>query len=270
MEELGPLLLSNALLAAALMLAIWAVSLFLRDVSIVDVFWGPGFVVLAWSSYLQGAGYEPRALLIAGLVTLWGLRLGTYLGARWLGHEHEDPRYAAMRSRRGPAFAWQSLYIVFGLQAAILWFVALPIQVGAVQTEPAHLTVWDAVGAAVFAVGFCFEAVGDAQLTAFKADPTNAGKVMDRGLWAWTRHPNYFGDALVWWGIFLIAASTPAGWWTILSPVLMTYLLVAVSGKPMLERGLRKSRPEYAAYVERVSAFVPLPPKRQRHDSVDR
>ncbi len=247
----------------ALMLTIWALSLALRDAGIVDIFWGLGFAVIALVTWTLNPGYGARAALIAGLTMLWGVRLGLYLLIRWRGEPHEDRRYAAMRAKRGPAFWWQSLYVVFGLQALVMLAVSLPVQFGIMAQAPAHLTVFDLLGVLMVMAGLTFESVGDAQLMSFKADPANKGKVMDRGLWAWTRHPNYFGDALVWWGLFMIAFSAPSLWWTALGPALMTWFLVNVSGKALLERGLRKSRPGYDDYVARTSGFIPLPPRRK-------
>ena len=254
----------NAGVILALMLAVWALSLALRDAGIVDIFWGPGFAVIALVTWAADPGHGARAALIAGLTMLWGLRLGLYLFIRWRGEPHEDRRYAAMRAKRGPAFWWQSLYIVFGLQAVIMLLVSLPVQFGIMAPAPAHLTALDLVGALMVLAGLAFESIGDAQLMAFKADPANKGKVMDRGLWAWTRHPNYFGDALVWWGLFVTAFSAPTLWWTAIGPAVMTWFLINISGKALLERGLRKSRPGYDEYVARTSGFIPLPPKRKR------
>ena len=262
-DEIATFMLNIGVILA-LMVAVWAISLALRDAGIVDVFWGLGFAVIALVTWATNPGYGARAALIAGLTMLWGLRLGLYLFIRWYGEAHEDRRYAAMRARRGPGFWWQSLYIVFGLQAAVMLIVSLPVQFGIMAQAPAHLTLLDLVGALIVLTGLAFESIGDAQLMVFKADPANKGKVMDRGLWAWTRHPNYFGDALVGWGLFIIAFAAPALWWTALGPALMTWFLISVSGKALLERGLRKTRPGYDDYVARTSGFIPLPPKRKR------
>jgi steroid 5-alpha reductase family enzyme len=247
------------------MLALWGLSLRLRDVSIVDVWWGPGFAMVAWVALALGEGWPPRSLLLAVLVSVWGLRLGGYL--LWRNHgKGEDPRYAAMRRHHGERFAWLSLVTVFGLQGLLQWIVSLPVQVAlALPGPPAShgWTAWDAAGVTAVALGLACESVADLQLARFKADPANAGKVMDRGLWRWSRHPNYFGDALTWWGIFLVAAATPAARWTAFAPALMTFLLLRVSGVALLERDIGKRRPEYADYVERTSAFVPWFPKRR-------
>jgi steroid 5-alpha reductase family enzyme len=244
-----------------LMTALWAVSVAVRDTSIVDIFWGSGFVVVAWVAFALADGSRDRGLLLAALTTVWGLRLTLHLARRNLGHG-EDKRYARMRERWGDRWPLRSLFTVFWLQGAVMWVVSLPVQAGVHDPTPAGLTWLDAVGAAVWLVGFLFEAVGDAQLTRFKADPANRGQVMDRGLWAWTRHPNYFGDFTVWWGLWLVALATTSAWWTFVGPAAMSVLLIRVSGAAPLEKGMRSSRPGYEAYVARTSAFFPRPPKR--------
>ncbi|HVN86161.1 MAG TPA: DUF1295 domain-containing protein [Candidatus Binatia bacterium] len=239
-----------------LMFSVWLLATALRNVGIVDIFWGLGFTLIAIFSWALGDGYAGRRLLVAALTSIWGLRLASYLFWRNWGQE-EDYRYQAMRRRHGPRFPVVSLYTVFGLQGVLMWIVSLPVQVAAMVRDPTHLTWLDAAGATLWAIGLLFESVGDWQLAQFKSNPRNRGHVMDRGLWRYTRHPNYFGDACVWWGLFLIALTTPAGIWVAASPMLMTFLLVRVSGVPLLERRLTKSRPEYADYVRRTSAFVP-------------
>jgi steroid 5-alpha reductase family enzyme len=256
-------MIATLAVTAALFFAVWLLSLVRRDASIVDVFWGVGFVAVALSTWTFERGYEPRATLVLGLVALWGLRLAGHLLLRNRG-QPEDPRYQAMRRAHGARFAWVSLYTVFGLQAALLWIVSLPAQVAITAAVPAWLGPLDAIGSALFAIGFLFEAVGDLQLARFRADPANRGRVLQRGLWAWTRHPNYFGDALVWWGIFAIALGVPWGWATLPAPALMTLLLLRVSGVALLERSIAKRRPEYEQYRERTSAFLPWPPRRDR------
>jgi steroid 5-alpha reductase family enzyme len=248
-------------LSASAMFALWLLSLALRDASIVDVWWGPGFAAIATASWWWGAGgnAERRALSTA-IAVLWGLRLGGYLAWRNWGRG-EDPRYQAMRRHWGARFPLVSLATVFGLQGALMWFVSLPVQV--VHVSPGGpLGALDAAGAALAALGLFFEAVGDAQLARFRADPANRSRVMDRGLWRYTRHPNYFGDCCVWWGLYAIAAATPLGVWTLASPLLMTFLLLRVSGVALLERSIGKRRPEYVDYAARTSAFVPRPPRR--------
>ena len=236
----------------------WVLSVLKKDASIVDIFWGVGFVIAAIVGRNAG-GYAPRKILVVILVGVWGLRLATHLAIRNLPHG-EDPRYQAMRRRHGDAFWWRSLLIVFGLQLVLLWIVSIPIQVAMQSRSPDSLGTLDIAGMALWLVGFIFESVGDLQLVRFKADPANQGKVMDRGLWRYTRHPNYFGDAVLWWGIGLIALATHR-WWAVVGPFVMTVLLLRVSGVPLLERRMKRTRPGYEEYVSRTSAFVPLPPR---------
>jgi steroid 5-alpha reductase family enzyme len=192
------------------------------------------------------------------MVTIWGGRLAAYLFWRNRG-QGEDPRYAAMRKRRGDAFAVQSLWLVFGLQAVVMWVVSLPVQVGMVPDQPTSIGPVELVGVILWSTGLVFEVVGDAQLTRFKADPDSAGQVMDRGLWRYTRHPNYFGDVCVWWGIWIVSAATGVGLYAIVGPVVMTFFLLRVSGVPMLERNIGKRRPGYDEYAARTNAFFPGP-----------
>ena len=241
-------------------LLVWLLSLRLRDASIADACWGLGFVLLAWLYVLLSPALTPRSWLVALLVTLWGGRLSWHIGRRNHGRG-EDRRYQAMRASHGPAFWWRSLFTVFWLQGAILWWVALPLLAAVQAARPAALTWVDGLGVAVFAVGLLFEAVGDHQLRRFRADPSNRGRVLDSGLWRYTRHPNYFGDATLWWGLYVIAAATPGGWPTLLSPALMTYLLMRVSGVTLLEDGLKTSKPGYRAYIASTPAFFPWFPR---------
>jgi len=240
---------------------VWGLSLLLRDAGIADVFWGTGFAILAVFYAVSFDGASSRTALVVGLAIVWGGRLSVHILRRSRGKD-EDPRYAAWRKAAGDSFWWRSYFTVFLLQGFLMWVISAPFAVSEASPTPPGLTVWDLLGLGVWLTGFLFETVGDAQLTAFKADPANRGKVLDTGLWAWTRHPNYFGDALVWWGFFLIALSVPGGAWTIFSPVLMTFLLVRVSGVSLLEKGLKESKPGYAEYVARTSAFFPRRPSR--------
>jgi steroid 5-alpha reductase family enzyme len=257
MDDVVATLALSAGAVLALLIATWLMSLALRDVSIVDIAWGLGFVVIAWVAFFSGNGNAGRRTLLAILVTVWGLRLASYIGARKLRHPGEDPRYGAWRKKWGDRFWIVSLVNVFLLQAALVWIVSLPVQ-GA-SAQDASLGWLDWVGVALWAVGLFFEGVGDAQMARFKADSANRGKVMDRGLWRLTRHPNYFGDFCVWWGIGLIALSSGA-WWSLIGPAVVTLLLTRVSGKDHLERSLSQ-RPGYAEYIERTSGFFPRPPR---------
>lgn len=237
----------------------WIVSVQQKNVTIVDSLWSLLFVFGAFT-YAHVIGLSgPRVTLLLALVTLWGVRLAGYLSWRNLGHgREEDRRYAAIRRRRQPNFAFKSLYLVFGLQAVLAWLISLPLLGAASGAGP--LGALDYLGAALWCVGMIFEAGGDLQLARFKGDPANAGKVMNRGLWRYTRHPNYFGDFCVWWGFYLLALSAGA-WWSIIGPALMSYLLLKVSGVKLLERDIGKRRPEYAEYIRRTNAFFPGPPK---------
>lgn len=253
--------LTNFILLALPMLALWALSVRIKDASIVDIAWGPACALPAVFTLLRNEGTDPRAALLTILVCLWALRLAFHLGKRNLGHG-EDFRYVQMRRNQpsDAAFARWSLIYVFGLQGAIAWFVSLPTQVGQMgNTTP--LGILAALGTGIFLIGLAFEAIGDLQLTKFKSDPSNKGKLLTTGLWGLTRHPNYFGDALVWIGLTAIALESQWGWLTILSPAVMAFFLYNVSGKALLERSLEKKYPEYSAYKKRVSGFIPLPPK---------
>jgi steroid 5-alpha reductase family enzyme len=251
-----------AVVVGALFTAVWLLSLRLRDSSIVDVFWGLGFVAIAWTlAVAMGGDLPARGWLMTGLVTVWGLRLSHHIFWRNRG-KGEDFRYRTWREEAGAAWWWRSYFKVFLLQGAIMWLVAAPV-VAVVGGGPRRPLSWvDGLGAAVWSIGFFFEAAGDWQLSRFKADPANKGRLFTGGVWRYTRHPNYFGDAAVWWGHFLLAANA-GGWWTVFSPVLMTFLLVRVSGVAMLESALRQSKPGYREYVESTSAFFPLPPRRR-------
>jgi len=253
-----PLALSAAALLGA-MVVLWLVSLPLRNASIVDVFWGPAFVLAAWTAALADDGGGPRRALALALVSLWGLRLGLHLARRNLGHG-EDPRYLAMRRGHGPRFWWVSLFTVFLLQAVLAWLISLPVQ-AAVIGPAAPLGLLDLAAALLWAVGLAFEAIGDAQLARFRADPRNRGRALDTGLWRYTRHPNYFGDACAWWGLGLLGVAAGAPW-TLVSPLLMTFLLLKVSGVALLERDIAERRPAYRDYAARTSAFFPWFPRK--------
>ena len=247
-------LLASAAVAIGAFFLLWLISLPLRDSSIVDPFWGPGCALVAWTGYAVAEDPGSRGLLVAALVTVWGARLGLHLGVRNLGRG-EDFRYQSFRRRWGRRYPVISLFTVFLLQAALLWVVSLPVQAAmATGGSPGPLAM---AGVALWAVGFFFESVGDLQLVRFKRDPANNGKVMDRGLWSLTRHPNYFGDFTVWWGLFMVAFS---GWdvaWTVVGPLVMSLLLLRVSGVTLLEKSLAKRKPAYAEYAARTNAFFP-------------
>lgn len=251
-------LLVGAWPVVALFVAVWGASVRARDASLVDRFWGPAFALSAWTQLLLADTPGPRIWGLAILTTVWGGRLGWHIHRRNRGHG-EDPRYAAMRARSPRTFPATSLITVFLLQAVLVVVIGLPLWGVAHSDVP--LGPLDAIAFLVWAVGFLFEVVGDAQLAAFKRDPAHRGHIMDRGLWAWTRHPNYFGDACVWWGVAGFALAAQAAWWTLLGPAVMTFLLTRVSGVAMLEAGMR-GRPGWEAYAARTSAFLPRPPRR--------
>jgi steroid 5-alpha reductase family enzyme len=236
----------------------WLVSLLQRDVSIVDSLWSL-FFLLACAVYAATATGEVgrRGAIVLALVAVWALRLSIYLA--WRNHGRpEDRRYAAMRQRNRPGFAWKSLYLVFVPQALLAWLIAAPLAVAVGSRAP--LGWLDAGGGALWTIGFAFEAIGDAQLARFRADPAHRGGVLDRGLWRYTRHPNYFGEACLWWGYWLFAVAG-GGAWTVFAPLLMTVLLLKVSGVRLLEQDIAERRPDYRDYVARTNAFVPWPPR---------
>lgn len=246
---------------AAVLLALtllWMLSLRLRDASIIDSFWGPGFALATLVYYLVDGSRASRGTLVLLLVTTWAARLGYHLHRR-NRRMGEDPRYVAMREKYGKRWELISLFRVFWLQGAIMWTVSAPLL--AAVLGRASLSALDVAGAAIFLVGLALESLADHQLTRFRADPANKGRVLESGLWRYSRHPNYFGDAVVWWGLYAVAAGAGA-YWTIFAPVIMTFLLLKVSGVPLLEKSLSRSRPGYAEYVQRTSAFVPWPPKK--------
>ena len=253
------LLAALCALTALLLLAFltWVVSYVKRDVSIVDSVWS---LLLALAGVIYAATLPqmgPRTLLVMTLLMAWAVRLAGYITWRNWG-EPEDRRYQAIRARNQPHFEWKSLYLVFVLQAVLAWIVSLPLLPALAST--AALGVLDYVAATVVVFGLLFEAAGDAQLASFKARPENRGKVMAGGLWRYTRHPNYFGECCVWWGFFLFALAAGA-WWTLFSPLLMSVLLLKVSGVALLEQDIAERRPQYRDYALRTNAFFPGPPK---------
>jgi len=240
----------------ALAVITWIASVARRDASLVDRMWS---VFIAAGALVYGALLpgSTRASVMLAIVVIWALRLCGYITWRNWGHG-EDRRYQEIRARNEPGFAWKSLYLVFALQALLAWLVSAPLLFGIAGRAP--FGALDLAGAALAAFGIAFEAIGDAQMARFKADPAHRGQVMDRGLWRYTRHPNYFGECCVWWGLFLMAAAT-GGAWSIASPLIMTLLLLKVSGVSLLEKDIAERRPAYRDYVARTNAFVPGPPR---------
>jgi steroid 5-alpha reductase family enzyme len=237
--------------------AAWLWSTFRKDVSVVDSLWSLMFLLLAGVYARHAPLLTMRAMLVLVLTALWAVRLSLYIAWRNWG-EPEDRRYQAIRRRNEPHFAIKSLLIVFGLQALLAWIISLPLL--AAISSPAPLGPWDGCGALLWLLGIIFEAGGDLQLARFKSDPAHHDQVMDKGLWRYTRHPNYFGDFCVWWGFYLLALSAGA-WWSVVAPLLMSVLLMRVSGVTLLEKHIGKRRPAYDDYVRRTNAFFPGPRK---------
>lgn len=260
--EFAQLAVINFGVVMGLMTLVWALSVAMHDSSIADIYWGLGLVIAAWFTFFISDGVEERRWLVLTLVTIWGLRLSVYI--LWRNWGVEDPRYARLRARAeetGVNYAWHSLKHVYLLQGLVMWLVALVLIFAISVDAPGApgMLAWG--GAAVWFVGMCFETAGDLQLARFRSDPANRGRTMNRGLWQYTRHPNYFGEACVWLGFFLIAVENPAGLVTIVSPAVMLYVLLGPTGKKLLERRMRKKYPDFQDYARRTSGFFPLPPR---------
>jgi steroid 5-alpha reductase family enzyme len=246
------------LLVFAMMTALWPLSIKLRDVSIIDILWAPAFAAVAWVSAAMVSIRDARTLIVLGLVSIWAVRLGGHVLQRWLSLGHEDYRYAAIRKQRGSQFPLTSLFWIFWLQALLLWVISWPLQIVFAHTRP--LGWLDGIGITLAVGGIVIEAVADAQLMQFRGDPHNGQQVLDTGLWAWSRHPNYFGDFIMWWGYFILAIASGGAWWIILGPIVMSVLLVHYSGAGLMEDTISDRRPGYAEYVRRTSLFIPWPP----------
>jgi steroid 5-alpha reductase family enzyme len=225
------MLLGMLLVLLTVLTLLWLLSLARRDASLIDPFWGLGFVIIAWLAWYWAPAVTWRMSLLVVLVSLWGLRLFGYLLWRNWQHREEDHRYAAMRAKHGKRFWWISFFTVFMLQGMILWFVSLPIQLVAMKAIDTPFNIFDGLGVALWLVGIGFEWIGDWQLARFRANPSHHGQVLDTGLWRYTRHPNYFGDFCVWWGLYMITISGGANW-MILSPLVMSWLLLRVEEGP--------------------------------------
>lgn len=262
------MLATNLGVAIGAVVLLWLVSIPLRDVSIIDRFFAAILFTIATVSFVMGEGPAVRRQLILVLVGIWALRITAHLVKRNRGHG-EDPRYSKLRTwvKDDRAFVWLSLRQVFLLQGIVLWFASLPVQLGQVFTTPPALG-WPAyVGAAVWLLGMVFETVADVQLTRFRADPANRDTVLRTGLWRYSRHPNYFGELCVWWGLFLVACDNPWGLVTIIGPLVYSYLVVNVTGQATLDRKLARERPGYKDYMERTSGMIPMPPKNRQQAS---
>jgi steroid 5-alpha reductase family enzyme len=246
----------GALFAAAAVT--WLVSVAKRDASIVDTLWGLFFLLAALVYAWPLSDATPRGALVLAFVAVWALRLAVHITLRNAG-AGEDYRYREIRRRNEPNFALKSLYLVFGLQALLAWLVSLPLLAALRGVAP--LGALDALGLTLALAGLVLESVADRELVRFKREPNNRGRVLDRGLWRYSRHPNYFGECCVWWGLGCIGLAA-GGWWSLVSPLLMTWLLLRVSGVALLEQTIADRRPAYVDYVRRTSAFVPLPPRK--------
>jgi steroid 5-alpha reductase family enzyme len=240
-------------------MTIWFfVALRLQKNDVADIAWGGGFIVAAVTAIALQNTITPRALLIFLLVLVWGGRLIVHIGARNLG-KPEDPRYRQWRQDWGAHAAVRSFLQIFLFQGLLLVIISIPVTFSIIS-ESRPLNLLDLAGGAVWLTGFLFETVGDRQLAAFKIDPANKGRIMTSGLWKYTRHPNYFGEVTLWWGIYIIALSVPGGWMTIIGPLTITVLILWVSGIPLLEKKYEGNK-EFTAYKHRTSAFFPLPPR---------
>ncbi len=266
---LSSLLLINFGILIAVIIALWLIAIKIHDVSFIDAFWAFGMVMLSWSSWLLSGSPMGTGVILLALVTIWGLRLGLHLFIRWRAHG-EDKRYKkiidGVMTQRGWTWRKTALIMVFAMQAPLLFVTCLPAQIGiwAANAAPQEtLAPLMLLGVLIAVTGILFETIGDDQLSKFARNPANSGKVLDTGLWKYTRHPNYFGDFATWWGIWIVAASI-AGWVaaaSVIGPIFLSFTLMKWSGAPLLERGMRKRRAGYDAYIARTSTFFPWPPK---------
>jgi len=262
-QELALVLAVNFGITIAAVLLLWIISIPLRDVSIIDMFFALIILAVTALSYVLGSGAPGRKQVVLLLVVLWAVRLTVHLFKRNWGHG-EDPRYTELRSWTDDdrSFIWLSLRKVFLMQGIVIWLVSVPVQVAQAIPLPVDLR-WPAYfGVAIWAIGFLFETVADLQLTRFRADPANKGTILQTGLWKYSRHPNYFGELCVWWGLFLIACDNWIGLLTIFGPVIYTYLIINVTGQRTLDKKLARERPGYKAYMKNTSGLIPMPPRR--------
>ena len=250
-----------AITLLVLMTALFVYALIITDNSIVDVAYGLVSILTCWTAFLFSGGTHPRTLLLLCLVTLWGARLAIHIGLRKSGETGEDFRYRQWRQEWGKTFVWRSFLQIFMLQGAVVYVVILPVLL-TIHKPGGELGLLDLAGLMVWLFGFTFETVGDWQLLRFKRDPANRGRIMQSGLWHYSRHPNYFGEAVLWWGPFLITLGTPYGVLALSSPLLIDFLLLKVSGIPMLEAKY-EGNAEFVRYKKRTNAFVPWLPRRE-------
>jgi steroid 5-alpha reductase family enzyme len=261
--SVASVLATNAVVLVAMFFGLWLITLRTRDVTPVDSIWALGMVVLGASTFVQASGDPGRKALMMALCAVWGLRLGGYLLWRWRSHG-PDRRYVSMfanaKEKNGWGFGRTSAILVYGIQAPLLFIVCLPVQLGQIDATPGIGTL-GMIGAGIALIGIAFETIGDWQLVRFRANPANQGKVLTTGLWRYTRHPNYFGDACTWWGLYLIGAESVTGLWALPGPVLLTWTLMKWSGVPTIEGRLKRKKPGYEDYVRRTSGFLPWFPK---------
>ncbi|MFT3728924.1 MAG: DUF1295 domain-containing protein [Terricaulis sp.] len=266
MADLPHILLVDFAVSGALFIVLWITSVVIKDPSFIDAWWALGVVVLTIATFVQIPEHSTHGLVLAGLACAWGLRLGTYLFWRWRKHGH-DRRYAKMfenaQQKQKWGFATASVILVFAPQFLLQFILALPATLGQ-AAAPYSLGPIAAAGAVLAGFGIIYEMVADLQLAHFKSQDANAGQLMDKGLWRYSRHPNYFGEMCTWWGLWLLACETLPGAFTIVSPILLTVLLTRVSGAPTTEPHMNKTRPAYADYKARTSAFIPWPPKQAK------
>ncbi|MFC1898257.1 DUF1295 domain-containing protein [Candidatus Cloacimonadota bacterium] len=238
---------------------VFTIAVIKKNNGIVDIAWGIGFVLVALFNFFYVPGFTPRQMLVTLLIVLWGIRLAHYVNCRNSG-KPEDFRYAIWRREWGKFWVIRSYFQVFVLQGFFMMIVVSPV-FALHQDSFSRLGILDILGSAIWVMGFLFESIGDLQMMNFKKNPANKGKIIDEGLWRITRHPNYFGEASMWWGVFIIVVQIPGSWWTIISPVIITWLLIGVSGIPLLEKKY-KDNPDFQEYAKRTSAFIPWFPKK--------
>lgn len=234
----------------------WLVSLKKKNVTIADSMWGAGFIIITWLTFILGDGYLVRNVIITVPVTIWGLRLSYHITRRSIG-KPEDPRYTEWRNEYGNKFPVVSLFRVFLVQGLFMWLIALSIQLAQLFPRPESLTLSDYAGLGIWVIGFIIESSADRQLAHFIKDPANRGRVMRYKLWRYSRHPNYFGEATIWWGIYVICCATEYGFLTIISPMLITYTLLKITGVSLMEQTMFKGNAEYEDYKRTTSSFIP-------------
>lgn len=273
-HEIIKIVLFNWVILLSFCTALWAFCMLIKDASIIDRFWGPLCAASSVFTLLQTGVYSMEALLLVSLSVLWAIRLSYHIATKnW--NSGEDERYTEETSpalTRVGSSPLRTLVFVFLGQATLAWIISAPVQFGQFHTVPAEssdlysaykeLNFFTGIGCIIWLLGFLFEMVGDWQLRLFKAKPENLGKILDQGLWAWTRHPNYFGDSTMWFGLFVIALSAPLGVYSLFGPIVMYYLLTRLTGRDLTERVMLAKYPAYQEYIDRTSSFFPRPPRR--------